>query len=140
MNNHFCSRFVRKDKFVMSNRNKIIKARVTEEEAVLVKTKAEYYGYKSLSKYLNDSAIYEKVTYVNIKNQEKIYAIYAQNTKELNKFVKEIRNITKYMTSIDKLTIQSIKSLMFSIIKNQRAILKSIDKKLDLDVWQQINR
>ena len=75
------------------NRNKIIKARVTEDEELLVKTKAKIYGYRNLSKYLIDAAIYEKVTYVDLENQNLIYDAYAQNTKELKKFVNKLENI-----------------------------------------------
>ena len=42
------------------NRTEMIKARVSEEEKILIKAKAEYYGYKQLSKYIRDSAVYEK--------------------------------------------------------------------------------
>ena len=35
------------------NRTKLIRARVTEDEVALIKTKAKYYGYKNLSKYVD---------------------------------------------------------------------------------------
>ena len=121
------------------NRNKIIKARVTEDEETLVKTKAKIYGYRNLSKYLIDAAIYEKVTYVDLENQNLIYDAYAQNTKELKKFVREIRTITKYATSLDNVSIQTVTSLMFNIMRNQKQLLKVTNEKLDLKVWQEIN-
>ncbi len=123
----------------MENRNKLMKARITENEEILVKAKAKHYGYKNLSKYLIDAAIYEKVTYVDIENQDKLYEAYDINTKELKKFIKEIRKITKFATQLDEITIKSITSLMFTIIKNQKDMLKLIDEKLDLKVWQEIN-
>ena len=121
-------------------KNKIIKARVTEFEEQLVKKKAQIYGYKNLSKYLIDAAIYEKVTYVDTKNPDLIYNAYAQNTKELKKITKEIRYISKYATEIDSITIKNVTNLMFHIIGNQKEMLKLIDEKLDLKVWQEINR
>ena len=48
------------------NRTEMIKSRVSEEEKILIKAKAEYYGYKQLSKYIRDSAIYEKVKHIQI--------------------------------------------------------------------------
>ena len=123
-----------------NNRTKLIKARVTEDEQILVKTKAKYYGYKNLSKYLIDSAIYEKVTYVDLDNHQLLYDAYAQNTKELKKITKEIRHISKYATDLDNTTIQNITSLMFTILRNQKDMLKLIDEKLNLKVWQEINR
>lgn len=123
-----------------SNRTKIIKARVTNEEQILVKTKAKYYGYKNLSRYLIDAAIYEKVTHVDLDNQQVIYNAYAENTKELRKITKQIKEITKYATELDNITIKTVTSLMFNILKNQKNMLKLIDEKLDLKVWQDINR
>ncbi len=122
-----------------NNRTKIIKARVTDEEQILVKTKAKYYGYKNLSKYLIDAAVYEKVTYVDLDNQQVIYDAYAKNTEELRKITKEIRRITKYATELDNITIQTVTSLMFTILSKQKDMLKLIDKKLNLKVWQEIN-
>lgn len=122
----------------LNNRNKIIKARVTDFEESLVKTKAKIYGYKNLSKYLIDSAIYEKVTYVDIENQNLIYNAYAQNTKELKKILKEIRHLIKYATMIDNITTQNINIALSNIMRNQKQMLKLIDEKLDLKVWQQI--
>ncbi len=123
----------------MNNKNKLIKARVTEDEEILIKAKAEYYGYKTLSKYLIDAAIYEKVTNVNLLNEDKIYNAYAENTKELKKITREIRSITKYSTQLDSISLKELKSLMFTVIKNQKEMLKMIDTKLDFQVWQEIN-
>ena len=122
------------------NRTKIIKARVTEDEEILVKTKAKIYGYKNLSKYLIDAAIYEKITHIDLDNQMKIYNAYAKNTKELNKILKEIRTMCKYATQLNSIDVSNIKSIMFTIINNQKEMLKLIDEKLDLQVWQSINR
>ena len=122
------------------NRTKIIKARVTEDEEILVKTKAKIYGYKNLSKYLIDAAIYEKITHIDLDNQMKIYNAYAKNTKELNKIIKEIRTMCKYATQLNSIDVSNIKSIMFTIINNQKEMLKLIDEKLDLQVWQSINR
>ena len=122
------------------NRTKIIKARVTEDEEILVKTKAKIYGYKNLSKYLIDAAIYEKITHIDLDNQMTIYNAYAKNTKELKKITKEIRNMCKYATQLDSIDVSNIKSIMFTIINNQKEMLKLIDEKLDLQVWQSINR
>ena len=122
------------------NKTKIIKARVTEDEEILVKTKAKIYGYKNLSKYLIDAAIYEKITHIDLDNQMKIYNAYAKNTKELNKIIKEIRTMCKYATQLNSIDVSNIKSIMFTIINNQKEMLKLIDEKLDLQVWQSINR
>ncbi len=122
------------------NKNKIIKARVTEYEVNLVKEKAEYYGYKSLSKYLVDAAIYEKVTYCDLKNQQLIYDAYAENTKELNKITKEIRIIRKFATQLNDNNIKTLTSLLFTIIRKQKDMLELIDKKMNLEVWEEINR
>lgn len=120
------------------NRTKIIKARVNEFEESLVKAKAKIYGYKNLSKYLIDAAVYEKVTCVDVENKDLIYRAYAQNTKELKKIVKELRNITKYGTMMDVEITQKINVFISNIMRIQDSMLKLIDEKLSLKVWQQI--
>lgn len=125
--------------FDSKDRKKSIKVWVSDEERCLLETKARYYGYKRLSKYVRDAIIYEKVTRVDVDNQDKIYDAYAINTKELKKITKEIRYMLKYLTQIDEENIKKIKSLMNNIIKNQNKMLDLIDEKLDLDVWQEIN-
>lgn len=123
-----------------NNRTKLIRARVTEDEVVLIKTKAKYYGYKNLSKYLIDAAINERVTHFDLKGKKEIYDAYSENTKEIRKFVKEIKHLNKYATQIDSIKISRITNLMFQIIKNQKDMLKLIGEKLDYNVWQEINR
>lgn len=122
------------------NKNRIIKARVNEYEESLVKEKAKYYGYKSLSKYLVDAAIYEKITNCDLKNLQLIYDAYSQNTKEINKITREIRLIKKFATQLNNDNIKNLNSLLFTIMKKQSEMLELIDNKMDLDVWEQINR
>lgn len=122
------------------NKNRIIKARVNEYEESLIKEKAKYYGYKNLSKYLVDAAIYEKVTFCDLKNPQLIYDAYAQNTKEINKVTKEIRLIRKFATQLNEDNIKNLNSLLYTIIKKQNKMLELIDKKMDLEVWEKVNR
>lgn len=122
------------------NKNRIIKARVNEYEESLIKEKAKYYGYKSLSKYLVDAAIYERITNYDLKNQQLIYDAYAQNTKEINKLTREIRLIRKFATQLNNDNIKNLNDLLFTIIQKQNEMLELIDKKMDLDVWEKINR
>ena len=86
--------------FNYKQRRKSIKVWLSDEERILVEAKAEYYGYKRLAKYIRDAAIYEKVTYVDLKNKEQLYTAYAENTQQLKKITKEIRHISKYATQL----------------------------------------
>lgn len=113
---------------------------VSDEEKTLLETKAKYYNYNSFASYIRDASIYEKVTNVDVKNVDKICDAYADYTKEIKKFIKEIRNIIKYSNLFDDLTIQNIKSLMFDIINNQKKMLNLLNEKLDFETWQEINR
>ena len=99
-----------------NNRTEMIKARVSEEEKILIKAKAEYYGYKQLSRYIRDAAIYEKVTFVDLIGKNEIFA-----------------------TQIDKYEREDLKFKMMEILKQQKEMIKLIDKKLDLNVWQEVN-
>lgn len=121
-------------------KDRIIKARVNEYEESLIKEKAKYYGYKNLSKYLVDAAIYEKVTFCDLQNPQLIYDAYAQNTKEINKVTKEIRLIRKFATQLNSDNIKNLNSLLYTIIRKQNEMLELIDKKMDLEVWEKVNR
>lgn len=121
------------------NRTEMIKARVSEEEKILIKAKAEYYGYKQLSKYIRDSAIYEKVTVVDLIGKNEILKAYSDNTQILKQMYKSIRHIAIFATQIDKYEREELKFKMLEILKHQKEMIKLIDKKLDFDVWQEVN-
>ena len=125
--------------FNSKKRRKSIKVWLSDEERILVESKAEFYGYKRLAKYIRDAAIYEKVTYVDLKNKEELYVAYAENTKELKKITKEIRHISKYATRLTDETKKDILDVMYAVLRNQKTMIKLIDEKLDLDVWKEIN-
>lgn len=125
--------------FNSKQRRKSIKVWLSDEERILVESKAEFYGYKRLAKYIRDAAIYEKVTYVDLKNKEELYVAYSENTKELKKITKEIRHISKYTTQLNDEQRKDLLDLMFAILRNQKAIIKLIDEKLDLEVWKEVN-
>ena len=125
--------------FNSKQRRKSIKVWLSDEERILVESKAEFYGYKRLAKYIRDAAIYEKVTYVDLKNKEELYTAYAENTKELKKITKEIRHISKYATRLTDETKKDILDVMYAVLGNEKAMIKLIDEKLDLDVWKEIN-
>lgn len=125
--------------FNSKQRRKSIKVWLSDEERILVESRAEFYGYKRLAKYIRDAAIYEKVTYINLKNKEELYVVYSENTKELKKITKEIRHISKYATQLTDETKKNILDIMYAILRNQKSMIKLIDEKLDLDVWKEIN-
>lgn len=125
--------------FNSKQRRKSIKVWLSDEERILVESKAEFYGYKRLAKYIRDAAIYEKVTYINLKNKEELYVAYSENTKELKKITKEIRHISNYATQLTDETKKNILDIMYAILRNQKSMIKLIDEKLDLDVWKEIN-
>ena len=120
-------------------RTEMIKSRVSEEEKILIKAKAEYYGYKQLSKYIRDSAIYEKVTNVDLIGKNEILKAYSDNTQILKEMHKSIKHIAIFAKQIDKYEREDLKFKMLEILKNQKEMIKLIDKKLDLDVWQEVN-
>lgn len=121
------------------NRTEMIKARVSEEEKILIKAKAEYYGYKQLSKYIRDSAVYEKVTNIDLVGKNEILKAYSDNTQILKEMNKSIKHIAIFATQIDKYEREELKFKMLEILKNQKEMIKLIDKKLDLDIWQEVN-
>ena len=121
------------------NRTEMIKSRVSEEEKILIKAKAEYYGYKQLSKYIRDSEVYEKVTNIDLVGKNEILKAYSDNTQILKEMNKSIKHIAIFATQIDKYEREELKFKMLEILKNQKEMIKLIDKKLDLDIWQEVN-
>lgn len=126
-------------KFNSKTRRKSIKVWVSDEEKSLLKTKAEFYGYKTLASYIRDAVIYEKVTYIDLKSKKEIYDAYSKNTKELKNIAKEFRHFSKYATQISQEDLKLISNKMINIFKNQKKMLQLIENKLDIDVWQEIN-
>ena len=122
--------------FTTKERRKSIKVIVSDEERALIEEKMKYYGYSTIASYIRDAAIYEKVTYVDLKNRQEIYDAYTKNTKELKKVAKEFRHFSKYATQLSKDDLNNISNTIFAILKKQKAMLNLIEKKLDLDVWQ----
>ena len=58
--------------FNTKSRRKSIKVIVSDEERSLLETKANFYGYKTIASYIRDSAIYEKVTHIDLKSKNEI--------------------------------------------------------------------
>ena len=120
-------------------RRKRLKVWISEEERALLEAKAEHYGYKHLSEYIRDSAIYENVTMVDLKNKNEILKAYSDNTQELKKIAKEFRHMNRYATQLSSEDLDNISLMIVSILKRQKEMLKLIDNKLDLDVWKELN-
>lgn len=122
-----------------NERRKRLKVWISEEERALLDAKAEHYGYKHLSEYIRDSAIYENVTMVDLKNKNEILKAYSDNTQELKKIAKEFRHLNKYATQLSNQDLDNISLMIVTILKRQKDILKLIDNKLDLEVWKELN-
>jgi len=120
-------------------RRKSIKVWVSDEERALIETKAHHYCYRRLAPYIRDAAIYERVTNLEVKGEKEILNAYADNTREVKSIVKDIRHICKFATQISETDRQELLHLMKAIYKKQNKMLELIDKKLNLDVWQEIN-
>ena len=119
-------------------RRKRLKVWISNEERILLEAKAKQYGYKYLSEYIRDSAIYENVTMVDLKNKNEILKAYSENTQELKKIAKEFRHMNRYATQLSREDMDNISIMMVSILKKQKEMLNLIENKLDLDVLQQL--
>ena len=131
--------------FNTKERRKSIKVIVSDEERCLIEAKANFYGYKTIASYIRDTAIYEKVTHVDLKSKNELYEAY--NIKIigiripiLKKIAKEFRHFSKYATQISQKDLQDISITMFTILKRQKQMLQLIENKLDIDIWQEINK
>lgn len=113
---------------------------VSDDEKNLLETKSKYYGYKTFASYIRDSAVFERVTHIDFIGKEEVCKAYAEYAKEIKKFVKEVKHINQFATHIDNIQTERINRLIFNIIKNQKKMMKLIEKKLNSNVWQEINK
>lgn len=123
-----------------SQRRKSIKVWVSDEERCLIEAKAKNYCYTRLTPYIRDAAIYERVTNYKIKGEKEILNAYCESNKEIQSMVKDIRHICKFATQISEENREELLYLMKTIYKMQIKIRDLITKKLDLEMWQEINR
>ena len=123
-----------------SQRRKSIKVWVSDEERSLIEAKAENYCYTRLAPYIRDTAIYERVTNYKIKGEEVILNEYCESNKEIKSMLKDVKHICKFATQISEENREEMLRLMKAIYKMQIKIRDLIAKKLDLEMWQEINR
>ena len=116
-------------KFTAKERKKRIMVWVSDEEKALIEEKANYYGYRQLAGYIRDSAIYEKVTKVDLRNKNEILEAYSDNTKELKKIAKEFRHISRYATQLSNEDLDNISVMIVSILKKQKDSLIMVRQK-----------
>lgn len=104
-----------------------------------MEAKAYNYAYRRLASYIRDSAIYERVTNYKIKGEEEFLNEYCESSKEIKNIIKDIRYICKFATQISEGQRQELLHLAKAIYKMQIKIRDLIAKKLDLEMWQEIN-
>lgn len=121
-------------------RRKSIKVWVSDEERALVEAKAYNYGYRRIAPYIRDAAIYERVTNYKIKGEDEIINAYCESNKEIQSMLKDVKYICKFATQISESKRQELLDLTKAIYKMQIKIRDLIAKKLDLEMWQEINR
>lgn len=122
-----------------SQRRKSIKVWVSDEERSLIEAKAENYYYTRLAPYIRDATIYERVTNYKIKGEEEILNEYCESNKEIKSMLKDVKHICKFVTQISEENREEMLRLMKAIYKMQIKIRDLIAKKLDLEMWQEIN-
>lgn len=123
-----------------SQRRKSIKVWVSDAERALVEAKAYNYGYRRIAPYIRDAAIYERVTNYKIKVEDEIINAYCESNKEIQSMLKDVKHICKFATQISESKRQELLDLTKAIYKMQIKIRDLITKKLDLEMWQEINR
>lgn len=123
-----------------AQRRKSIKVWVSDEERDLVEAKAYNYGYRRIAPYIRDAAIYERVTNYKIKGEDEIINAYCESNKEIQSMLKDVKHICKFATQISESKRQELLDLTKAIYKMQIKIRDLITKKLDLEMWQEINR
>ena len=81
----------------------------------------------------------EETADITLLGKNEILKAYSDNTQILKEMHKSIKHIAIFAKQIDKYEREDLKFKMLEILKNQKEMIKLIDKKLDLDVWQEVN-
>ncbi len=112
---------------------KSYKIRFSPEERQLVEIKAKQHGYKYLSEYIRDAAIYETVTEINISYTDDVVNAFNELITEIKKYTKEIRRILKYDTSTSDEEKELIQQSLYRVYSQTKSLKKSINDNLNIE-------
>lgn len=113
---------------------------LSEGERLLLETKADEYGYKYLSEYIRDAAIYESLVKINLIGSDELISSYQQYIKEIKKYTKEVRRILRYATTLTDEEKNTLQISLFAIYNEEKNLKKITEEKLDYEVIEQISK
>lgn len=105
-------------------------------ERELLEQKAELYGYKCLSYYLRDAALYESVIQIIPTGIEELLKEYNEYLTEMKKITKEVRRILKYDTHMSDEERENLQHILYRVYSQTKSLKKTTKEKVDYKILE----
>lgn len=113
---------------------------LSPEEKSLAKAKMEQYGYKTLSGYIRDAAIYESLVEININGLDEMKESFDNFVSETKKYTKEVRRILKYDTSISEKEKERLQYSLYQIYNELKKVQKEVNQNINYEIIEKIGK
>lgn len=123
-----------------NNRRKQFRLWLSPAERELLEQKAELYGYKCLSYYLRDAALYESVIQIIPTGIEELLKEYNEYLTEMKKITKEVRRILKYDTHISDDEKELLQHSLYKVYSQTKSLKKTTKEKVDYNILEKKGR
>lgn len=123
-----------------NNRRKQFRLWLSPAERELLEQKAEFYGYKCLSYYLRDAALYESVIQIIPTGIEELLKEYNEYLTEMKKITKEVRRILKYDTHMSDDEKELLQHSLYKVYSQTKSLKKTTKEKVDYNILEKKGR
>lgn len=123
-----------------NNRRKQFRLWLSPVERELLEQKAELYGYKCLSYYLRDAALYESVIQIIPTGIEELLKEYNEYLTEMKKITKEVRRILKYDTHMSDDEKELLQHSLYRVYSQTKSLKKTTKEKVDYNILEKKGR
>lgn len=123
-----------------NNRRKQFRLWLSPAERELLEQKAELYGYKCLSYYLRDAALYESVIQIIPTGIEELLKEYNEYLTEMKKITKEVRRILKYDTHMSDDEKELLQHSLYKVYSQTKSLKKTTKEKVDYNILEKKGR
>lgn len=123
-----------------NNKRKQFRLWLSPIERELLEQKAELYGYKCLSYYLRDAALYESVIQIIPTGIEELLKEYNEYLTEMKKITKEVRRILKYDTHMSDDEKELLQHSLYKVYSQTKSLKKTTKEKVDYSILEKKGR
>ncbi len=118
------------------NKRKQFRLWLSPMEREILEEKKELYGYKCLSHYLRDAALYESVIQIIPTGIEPLLNQYTEYLSEIKKYTKEARRILKYDTSMSDEEKEKLQESLYKVYSQTKSLKKTTKSKINYKILQ----